>query len=451
MADIEQKLAAARRLFSLHDYVPCEQLLLQVLELDPRNSKAKALYDLTAVKLSRRKLYKKMVEPKSADSLSGVNKPASEIGPTSPYSETPTEKENPKRTGSSSAEDFLTRQTPSSADSNSRPAEPADEAGSMRERTIMALVELFKEKERSVQNWQNPAFRPKQAERESGEKSGRTSFDRSSEGLSSPPISVRAPKQDEKIYKSNNQSITPAGQTGPKETTAARSDRETSQRAPESRLKMPEPGEPVRSRIPPVPEAQSESTEAKPQVIREPDHKPFDRIPPREKVDFKELVERKMEKCSEDLWNSEAQTISIAEIKKYLYQEEYELCAVELEKIRKRFPHNSAIQAFVDNTSKRLVELQRTKSFQAQARELMFSANLYYQEGKLAEALIAASEVLRIIPENQEVREFVSFVEKRLEKEKKKGKSGTTSYCCSCGIAVDPISRFCFHCGHRLT
>jgi hypothetical protein len=61
--ETEQKLAAARRLFSLHEYRLCEQVVQEVLAVDPHNSKAKALLELTSIKLSKRKLYKKMVDP----------------------------------------------------------------------------------------------------------------------------------------------------------------------------------------------------------------------------------------------------------------------------------------------------------------------------------------------------------------------------------------------------
>ena len=316
---------------------------------------------------------------------------------------------------------------------------------SMRERTIAALVELFKEKERSLQNWQDPRFQPKAEGQESGVGSIQTSFGRSPEDLTNP-----SEERNEANWRSNNESNARPWQIELTETTAARNDRETSQRVPESRFKIPKLEEPVRL-FSNVPVAQSKSSEANPKTSRLPDVKPFDQITPPPKADFQQLVERKMEERSDDLWNSELKTISIAQIKKYLYQEEYELCALELEKIRNRFPHNSAIQAFVDNTSKRLTELQRMKSFGTQARELMLSASCYYQAGKLPEALMAAKEVLRIFPDHPQTKEFIDSVEKQLEKEKKKGLGGKTHYCWSCGIAVDPVSRFCFHCGHRLS
>ena len=145
-------------------------------------------------------------------------------------------------------------------------------------------------------------------------------------------------------------------------------------------------------------------------------------------------------------------TVSIAQIKKYLYQEDYELCARELENIQKRFPDNAEIQAFVENTSKRLSELQRVKGFETLAKELMLSASFHYQQGKLPEALIATNEVLRVMPEHQQARQFAELVQKRLEKEKKKALSvDKIRYCWTCGVAVDSISHYCHHCGHRLS
>ena len=58
VASLEKKLAEARRFFSLHDYTSCVELVQEVLAADPQNPKAKALLDLSAIKLSKRKLYK---------------------------------------------------------------------------------------------------------------------------------------------------------------------------------------------------------------------------------------------------------------------------------------------------------------------------------------------------------------------------------------------------------
>jgi len=462
VADIEHKLTEARRLFSLHDFVPCEELLLKILELDPRNSKAKALYDLTAIKLSRRKLYKKIVDPRSAnkdempadstgskdnDSLPELNNPSSEIHLQPSLSEDLSQQENPQQKEPSLTQESLMPK--SQADSNSPSAESARQMGSMRERTIAALVELFKEKERSLQNWQDPRFRSKQeGMEESGKGSTETSFDRSSQDLNRPPVSLPSQKRDDELSQSNNELDVQPGRIQGMEPPAPRNDRETAQRVPESQFRIPEPEEPVHSQLPRLPEVQPKTSETQPEVIRLPDVRPFDQITAPTKIDYQQLVERKLE---EDLANSEVKTLSIAQIKKYLYQEEYELCALQLEKIRKRFPHNSEIQTFVHNASQRLSELQRVKSFEVRARELMLSANYYYQEGKLPEALMAANEVLGVMPEHQQAKEFVSFVQKRMGNERKKGKGGKARHCGSCGTAVDSASLFCFHCGHRLS
>ena len=74
VASIEKKLSEARRFFSLHDYRSCEELVLEVLTVAPQNSKARALLDLSSIKLSKRKLYKKIAEPQSQASL--PNSPA---------------------------------------------------------------------------------------------------------------------------------------------------------------------------------------------------------------------------------------------------------------------------------------------------------------------------------------------------------------------------------------
>ena len=66
VADTERKLSEARRLFSLRDFLACETVLLEVLETDPLNPKAKALSELTAIKLHRRRLYKKLVDPRAS-------------------------------------------------------------------------------------------------------------------------------------------------------------------------------------------------------------------------------------------------------------------------------------------------------------------------------------------------------------------------------------------------
>ena len=60
VASLDKKLSEARRFFSLHDYASCLEFVREVLAADPQNAKAKALHDLSAIKLSKRKLYKKI-------------------------------------------------------------------------------------------------------------------------------------------------------------------------------------------------------------------------------------------------------------------------------------------------------------------------------------------------------------------------------------------------------
>ena len=100
-----------------------------------------------------------------------------------------------------------------------------------------------------------------------------------------------------------------------------------------------------------------------------------------------EFIDRKLEQRSEEIRNSEIKAVSISLIKKYLYQEQYELCSQELERIRGLFPQNAEIQALAENTSRRLVDLKAMKSFEGQAKELMRSAVSFYQAGKFLEAL----------------------------------------------------------------
>jgi len=127
------------------------------------------------------------------------------------------------------------------------------------------------------------------------------------------------------------------------------------------------------------------------------------------------------------------------------------LCARDLARIRELFPQNSEIQAFVENTSKRLVELQRIKKFEVQARDLMASAVVLYQEGKREEALVAVREILRVNPNHVQAREFVSFVERHQGKGRKKQPTiQKVRACRSCGSEVDAVSQFCYHCGKKL-
>jgi len=187
-----------------------------------------------------------------------------------------------------------------------------------------------------------------------------------------------------------------------------------------------------------------------PHVIHPPDIRIFDQIAPPRPLSFETAVERKIEQKSVELKNSEIQAGAIAQIKKYLYQEEYDLCARDLARIRDLFPQNPEIQAFVENTSKRLVELQRIKKFEVQARDLMASAVAFYQEGKREEALIAVREILRVNPNHVQAREFVSFVERHQGKDRKKPVIQKVRACRSCGSEVDAVSQFCYHCGKRL-
>ncbi len=71
VASIDKKLSEARRFFSLRDYAACAELVQEVLAADPQNSKAKALLELSSIKLSKRRLYKKIADPDPPGSLPG--------------------------------------------------------------------------------------------------------------------------------------------------------------------------------------------------------------------------------------------------------------------------------------------------------------------------------------------------------------------------------------------
>jgi hypothetical protein len=189
----------------------------------------------------------------------------------------------------------------------------------------------------------------------------------------------------------------------------------------------------------------------KQRVIQLPDVNVFERIAPIQKALPSELIERKVEQRSEEIINSEVQAVSIAQIKKYLYQEEYDLCAQELVRIRRMFPESAEIQAFAENTSRRLAELKAIKNFESRAKELMRTAVSFYQEGKLGDALKTAQKVLQVNPNHTQAREFIEFVERRVNSDRKKNvEENPKRYCRACGTPVDPSSQFCHHCGKRL-
>jgi hypothetical protein len=373
----------------------------------------------------------------------------------------------------------------------------------MRERTIAALVQLFKEKERKLEDWRDPRFELiPEARQGSADSSGETSpaiADGDESNLAAPwqpppetpeppakelerPASFQAEatSQDEELAGEIQPEIDPLPHADPGGKPLAPSSleivdeiRHLKHERPLQRVQAGEeqpltqttqdqsPAEAVGKNIPvPAPPQQKETPglpeanelEFKANVVRFPQVSPFQQITSPKKVDYKRLVEKKLEEHSEDLRNSEIKTVSIAQIKKYLYQEEYELCAHELENIQQLFPDSAEIQAFVENTSRRLNDLQRVKGFETLAKELMLSASFHYQQGKLPEALIATKEVLRVIPEHQQARQFAEVIQKRLDREKKKAmRVDKIRYCWACGVAVDSVSQYCYHCGHRLS
>ena len=505
VADTERKLSQARRLFSLGDFLACEALLRQILETDRLNTKAKALSELTAIKLHRRKLYKKLVDPRSSRTSPSPSDSTQTAEERIEPNLSPETQSHP--TGAEGAKSFAFHSDESSdltGDSEQAPPSAgmaAPKTDTMRERTIAALVQLFNEKEKKVEDWRAPKFNaapveipeavdagseastdlakedagssadpwrslassqggqelekdpkaPSQIDTGLGDESAATKQQQDSHALAAKPLAqstipLPSPQIVEEIQQLKHES---PDQT---ETDMLRGMGPGLNKAPlaEEKAKRPQSTGTSPGTVPHFQEGREpEVNPAK--VIQLPKVSPFEQITSPRKVD-KRLVERKLEERSEELKNSEIKTVSIAQIKKYLYREEYELCARELESIRKRFPENGEIQAFVENTSKRLSELQRAKGFEVLAKELMLSASFHYQEGKLPEALIATKEVLRVIPQHQQARQFAEMVQKRIEKEKRKAlRVSKVRYCWACGVAVDFISHYCHHCGHRLT
>jgi hypothetical protein len=495
VANIEQTLTTARRLFSLQEYLPCEELVLQVLSLDPHNAKAKALLELTSIKLSKRKLYRKIVEPRVSGELPKAHQPneaKTEDATLISQNPVPGEITSDAQGGPIQKNESPGRRLsqkgslPKSErlqDSGARKGD-APPPDTMRERTINALVDLLKDKGKPVEEWKG-AHNPTQASSESStensppallsstgtpsplqrDKAGKTDFlsgsltdlfesaQGKSDGLEVKP---EVGHQNEAIRKS-------AGLKVQKSLPQPESNTATPPTAGHSGTVMEHVGLAQRD-IAPRSKAETSPAPVTPhvgdtgskdriptKVVQLPGVRFFDQILTPSKPDYKQLMEKKLEERSEEIKNSEIKTVSIAQIKKYLYQEQYELCSQELERIRVLFPKNAEIQAFVENTSKRLTELQRIKAFEDRAKDLMLSAVAFYQEGKLTEALIAVREVLRVNPDQRQAREFIDFVERRMSKEKKKEiHLYAVRYCQNCGTTVDSVSAFCFHCGKRL-
>jgi hypothetical protein len=522
---LERKLSEARRFFSLHDYASCAVLVQEVLAADPQNSKAKALLELSSIKLSKRRLYKKIAEADTSGSSTGGPDSRVTLSTSTPVTN-PTEPQN-------AVENARTKPDPTEEIAPSIAIEPPPRRrslpqqppglpqDSMRERTISALVDLLKNKESAIQDWKGDS-QPRQ--HEPGPPPAAQGKSTSVPGVqSSKPPSHQPPLQASKqprapVLKANRDFLpgslddlfetgsakpavppsvepqppvppisvtpqkdvaTPAALSSPPDkspetTRALQGTRPVAQipthKLPEVGLSRPtlvsQPSvtkretlkEPLKNpSVPPLetPRPDSPATSLSPpvpHVIQLPDVRIFDQIAEPRPLGYQKEVERKIEQRSEEPKSSEIQVGgAIAQIKKYLYQEEYELCARDLARIRDLFPQNPEIQAFVENTSKRLVELQRFKRFEVQARDLMASAVAFYQEGKREEALIAIREILRVNPNHVQAREFVNFVERHQGKDRKKQPTiQKVRACRSCGCEVDSVSQFCYHCGKKL-
>ena len=573
--ETEQKLAAARRLFSLHEYRLCEQVVQEVLAVDPHNSKAKALFELTSIKLSKRKLYKKMVDPNQPSRLQEPHPPIEplsfDVDKDSPPRAT-TSKQNPDLRGFTQISPPKGNQSPLIR--SSRPPlrvqpEVASEnpfgspTDSMRERTIAAMVDLLKDRKKGLGDWKDPRFDPEPHE-SAGEQAEAPTLQLGKATLSSPTLHelIPDPSTRPRIISVKEEIPVPRAkvpQSRPGESSTLHVDFlpgsladlfETTEDLSAEPLTKPEMkahrneiaplpvhsdpeelqgspaklfestgklhNEPVQEHettlqpvemapisVPLVPDespgahhgekallspptvhpavptkeketspkadvssqggthsldAQDLTTpvpprpqEQKQRTVQLPDVNIFDRITPTRETPPHEFIDRKLEQRSEEIHNSEIKAVSIAQIKKYLYQEQYDLCSQELERIRGLFPRNSEIQAFVENTWRRLVDLKAMKNFEGQAKELMRSAVSSYQEGKFTAALAAAQQVLQVNPNHAQAREFVEFVQRRIDPERKKELEALLErYCKTCGTGVDSSSQFCHHCGKRL-
>src|SRR5262245_15437016 len=163
VASLEKKLADARRFFSLHDYASCAELVQEVLAADPQNSKAKALLDLSSIKLSKRKLYQKIADPQPQSSLTGSpelrktaeaphlsagsGSPEPKLEPTSALPAPP-----PAMPLPSSA---IIEEPPRQGRRGGLPEPSPVPQDSMRERTISALVDLLQSKGATLQDWKD--------------------------------------------------------------------------------------------------------------------------------------------------------------------------------------------------------------------------------------------------------------------------------------------------------
>jgi len=532
VASLDKKLSEARRLFSLHDYTSCAELVQEVLAADPQNVKAKALLDLSAIKLSKRKLYKKIAgtQPPAAPSSGpavGNTSPAPSVSPGIQDSQPSIETSRVEPDAQSLlAKPHSSVVEPPPRRSRSLPESAAAPPDSMRERTISALVDLLKNKDTTLEEWkgdhqaktgaltpppsvpsseptnpvtagsapsspsrvqpsqparQQPAKLPSEQHQRAVLKANRDFLPGSLDDLFEAKVKEAAPPPKVEPHAP----AVPTGTTPQKNVPAptvssspperagqtAKPPQATLPAAPIGTPKKPEVSSPPPPLLPQPPTARKEpvkkplssSPVAPPSLppplpapptsrgIQPPDIRIFDQIKAPRPLEYQKEVERKIEQRSEELKNSEIQANAVAQIKKYLYQEEYDLCAHDLAKIRDLFPQNPEIQAFVENTSKRLVELQRIKKFEVQAKDLMTSAVAFYQEGKREEALIAVREILRVNPNHVQAREFVSFVERHQGKDKKKQPTiQKVRACRSCGSEVDAVSQFCYHCGKRL-
>ena len=518
VASLDKKLSEARRFFSLHDYASCLELVREVLAADPQNAKAKALHDLSAIKLSKRRLYKKIAGTQPSPQLpNGSAVTNTLLAPPISLAEVENSRVEPDSQFSLPKPHSHVIEPPPRR-GRGLPESGGASPDSMRERTISALVDLLKNKDTTLEDWKDdyqaetgsptpPTSAPTPEPKRPVNTGTPGSSPRVQPSLPTSQHLTTQPSEDQQraVLKANRDflpgslddlfeakpdkasrlppadpepPLTPTGNTPRKNVlppTALSGLPENSTKtarplqgmlpvAPSAIPKKPQVSSQTSPLLPQPPTAKNEAlkqplsgspvsappSEPSPTTHRQPpDIRIFDQITAPRPLEYQKEVERKIERRSEEFKNSEIQAGAVAQIKKYLYQEEYDLCAHDLAKIRDQFPQNPEIQAFVENTSKRLVELQRIKKFEVQAKDLMASAITFYQEGKREEALIAVREILRVNPNHVQAREFVSFVERHQGK-KKQPTIQKVRACRSCGSEVDAVSQFCCNCGKRL-
>jgi len=326
--EISDKLTRARRLFSLRDYDSCEELARQVLDIDPENPTAKALFQLTGINRPRRKRLQKIVDPQLPRE--------DQIHPDKVEAE-------PKRW---------------SIESDNVPSEPS--RGKLFERVIDPQIP--EEKQTQLQSVALTGH-PSGVNSDSSPLEHQLPLSKSSKAGEGNKL--RGASTDEAVL-----------QAPPHPFTAATPDSDNFSSAEDLREKtiaalvefLNEKNKSSSQLAPQAAEEESPKTGLK--VIDAPDISPPQTVELRPKINDEASIQRAREEDldSPKLWG--------------------DMAAV-------RTPEN-------------------------RAEDYMASAVSYYHERRLPEALAAAREALRLAPGHNDAREFVNFVQKRLDERKKR-------------------------------